>query len=97
VKRKGYRREARSEGSVDQMCESMNNQRMQGASVGRAGNLPRSPYPSKMRSVDPTIAHGRRLRLPQEICPVSLTRGEEAWSGLSRISRTVVLRSWSGD
>jgi hypothetical protein len=28
---------------------------------------------------------------------VSLTRGEEAWSGLSRISRTVVLRSWSGD
>ena len=74
VKRKGYRREAGSEGSVDQMCESMNNQRMQGASVGRAGNLPRSPYPSKMRSVDPPIAHGRRLRLPQEICPVSLRR-----------------------
>jgi len=78
VKRKGYRREAGSEGSVDQMCESMNNQRMQGASVGRAGNLPRSPYPSKMRSVDPTSPggppHGRRLRLPQEICPVSLRR-----------------------
>src|SRR5712664_2618879 len=27
-----------------------------------------------MRSVDPAIAHGRRLRLPQEICPVSLRR-----------------------
>jgi hypothetical protein len=26
---------------------------------------------------------------------VSLTRGEDAWSGLSRISRTVVLRRWS--
>jgi len=27
-----------------------------------------------MRSVDPAIAHGRRLRLPQEICPASLRR-----------------------
>jgi hypothetical protein len=44
-----------------------------GASAGRAGNLPRSPYPSKVRSVDPATVHGRRLRLPQEICPVSVT------------------------
>src|SRR6266481_2283157 len=42
--------------------------------MGRAGYLPRSPYPSKVRSVDPAIAHGRRLRLPQEICLVSLRR-----------------------
>src|SRR5258708_25289892 len=52
----------------------MNKNRMRGVSAGRAGNLPRSPYPSKTRSVDPAIAHGRRLSLPQEICPVSLRR-----------------------
>src|SRR4051812_42295310 len=50
----------------------MNKNRVQGVSVGRAGNLPRSPYPSKMRSVDPAAAHGRRLSLPQEICSVSV-------------------------
>jgi hypothetical protein len=36
--------------------------------------LPRSPYPSRMRSVDPATVHGKRLNLPQEICPVSLRR-----------------------
>jgi hypothetical protein len=56
------------------MCESMDKNRIQGVSVGRAGNLPRSPYPSKMRSVDPAAVHGRRLSLPQEICSVSLRR-----------------------
>jgi hypothetical protein len=56
------------------MCESMDKNRIQGVSVGRAGNLPRSPYPSKMRSVDPAAAHGRRLSLPQEICSASLQR-----------------------
>jgi hypothetical protein len=56
------------------MCESMDKNRIQGASVGRAGNLLRSPYPSKMRSVDPAAVHGRRLSLPQEICSVSLRR-----------------------
>src|SRR6202166_4686594 len=50
----------------------MDKNRVQGVSVGRAGNLPRSPYPSKMRSVDPAAVHGRRLSLPQEICSVSL-------------------------
>jgi len=59
---------------MDQMCESMDKNRIQGVSVGRAGNLPRSPYPSKMRSVDPAAVHGRRLSLPQEICSVSLWR-----------------------
>ena len=54
------------------MCESMDKNRIQGASAGRAGNLPRSPYPSKMRSVDPAAAHGRRLSLPQEICSASV-------------------------
>src|SRR6267378_6287693 len=52
----------------------MDKNRIQGVSVGRAGNLPRSPYPSKMRSVDPAAVHGRRLSLPQEICSVSLWR-----------------------
>ena len=40
----GYRREAGSERSMDQMCESMDKNRIQGASVGRAGNLPQSPW-----------------------------------------------------
>jgi hypothetical protein len=36
-----------SEGSVKQRCESMNKNRIQGVSVGRAGNVPRSPYSIK--------------------------------------------------
>ncbi len=72
--RKGYRREARSEGSGEQTCESMDKNRIQGASAGRADNVPRSPYPSRVRSVDPATVHGRRLSLPQEICSVSLRR-----------------------
>jgi hypothetical protein len=38
VKRKGCRREAGSEGSVEQRCEPMNKNRIRGASAGRAGN-----------------------------------------------------------
>jgi hypothetical protein len=56
------------------MCESMDKNRIQGASAGRAGNLPRSPYPSRVRSVDSATVHKRRLSLPQEICSVSLRR-----------------------
>src|ERR1700694_5927511 len=59
---------------MDQMCESMDKNRIQGVSVGRAGNLPQSPYPSKVRSVDSATVHRRRLSLPQEICSVSLRR-----------------------
>src|SRR6476660_7317811 len=44
--RKGYRREAGSEGSAKQRCEPMDKNRIQGASAGRAGNVSRSPYPS---------------------------------------------------
>src|ERR1022692_2112811 len=70
----------------------MDKNRVQGVSVGRAGNLPQSPYPSRMRSVDPAAAHGRRLRLPQEICPVlrwrlrlpegGLTAGQKSAEGI---------------
>ena len=56
------------------MCESMDKNRIQGVSVGRAGNLPQSPYPSRMRNVDSATVHGRQLNLPQEICSVSLRR-----------------------
>ena len=69
--RKGYRREAGSEGSAKQRCEPMNKNRIRGASAGRAGNVSRSPYPSTARSVDPAVVHRRRLSLPREICPVS--------------------------
>jgi hypothetical protein len=56
------------------MRESMDKNRIQGVSVGRAGNLPRSPYPSSTRSVDPATVRRRRLNLPREICFVSLRR-----------------------
>ena len=74
MKRKGYRREAGSEGSVEQRCEPMDKNRIQGASAGRAGNESRSPYPSRARSVDPAVVHQRRLSLPREICRVSPLR-----------------------
>jgi len=72
--RKGYRREAGSEGSVKQRCEPMDKNRIRGASAGRAGDLSRSPYPSTARSVDPAVVHRRRLSLPREICSVSPQR-----------------------
>jgi len=65
------------------MCESMDKNRILGASAGRAGNLPRSPYPSKVRSVDPAAVHRRRLSLPQEICFVSLRRLRSPKGGLT--------------
>jgi hypothetical protein len=71
---KGYGREARSERSVEQMRESMDKNRIKGVSVGRAGNLLRSPYPSSMQSVDPATVRRRQLNLPQEIYPVSRKR-----------------------
>ena len=55
---------------MEQTCESMDKNRIQGVSVGRAGNLPRSPYPSGMRNIDSGAVHGRQLNLPQEICSV---------------------------
>src|SRR5258708_6577594 len=73
---------------MDQMCESMDKNRIQGVSVGRAGNLPRSPYPSKMRSVDPAAVHGRRLSLPQEICSVSPRRLRLSKGGLTAEQRS---------
>src|SRR6201987_368170 len=72
--RKGYRCEAGSEGSAKQRWEPMDKNRIRGASVGRAGNLSRSPYPSTARSVDPAVVHRRRLSLPREICRVSPLR-----------------------
>src|ERR1700758_4248043 len=65
------------------MCESMDKNRIPGVSAGRAGNLPRSPYPSKVRSVDPAAVHRRRLSLPQEICSVSLRRLRLSKGGLT--------------
>src|SRR5260221_2274805 len=72
--RKDYRREAGSDGSEKKRCEPMNKNRIRGASAGRAGNVSRSPYPSRARSVDPAVVHRRRLSLPREICSVSPAR-----------------------
>src|SRR5207302_9982057 len=81
---------------MDQMCESMDKNRIQGASAGRAGNLPRSPYPSRMRSVDPAAVHGRRLSLPQEICSVSLRRLRLSKGGLTAEQKWI-FGDWSSD
>src|SRR5271169_1212965 len=61
----------------------MDKNRIEGASTGRAGNVPRSPYPSRVQSVDSATVHGRRLRLPQEICSVSLLRLRQPRGGLT--------------
>jgi hypothetical protein len=74
VMRKGYRREAGFEGSAKQRCEPMDKNRTRGASVGQAGSVSRSPYPSTARSVDLAAVHRRRLSLPREICRVSPLR-----------------------
>src|SRR5262245_25385104 len=68
---------------MDQTCESMNKNRILGASAGRAGNVLRSPYPSMVRSVDPTIVHGRQPNLPREICVASLRRLRLSKDGLN--------------
>src|SRR5678816_3935663 len=68
---------------MDQMCESMDKNRIQGVSAGRVGNLLRSPYPSRARSVDSAAVHRRRLNLPQEICSVSLRRLRLSKGGLT--------------
>jgi hypothetical protein len=39
-----------------------------------SGQLTAKSLSIKVRSVDPAIAHGRRLSLPQEICSVSRRR-----------------------
>lgn len=73
----GLRPRGGSERSVEQKRESMNKNRIRGVSAGRAALLLRSPYSSKAQSVDSAIARGRRLNLPQEICPVSRKRLSE--------------------
>src|SRR5260370_12127980 len=73
------------------MRESIDKYRIQGVSVGRAGDLPRSPYPSSTRSVDSAIVRRRRLNLPREICSVSLRRLR-----LSRGSLTAEQKSADG-
>src|SRR3954466_3072248 len=38
------------------------------ARAGRADDLPRSPYPSRARVVDPAGVRRRRSNLPREVC-----------------------------
>src|SRR6201981_4091994 len=72
--RKGYRRGVGTKERGKKRWEPMDKNRIRGASAGRAGNVSRSPYPSTARSVDPAVAHRRRLSLPREICRVSPLR-----------------------
>ena len=65
------------------MCESMDKNRIQGASAGRAGNLPRSPKSIEVRSVDSATVHRRRLNLPQEICSASANGLRRSKDGLT--------------
>src|SRR5260370_42340605 len=61
----------------------MNKNGMQGGRAGRAGNLRRSPDPSRVRSVDSAVVHRSRLSFPQEICSVSLRRLRVSKGGLT--------------
>ena len=64
ARRKGCRREARSEGSVEpERPESMDGAGTR-PSIDKQ-QLPRSPYPVRMRSVNSATVHGRRLNLPR--------------------------------
>ena len=81
---------------MEQTCESMDKNRIQGVSTGRADNLPRSPYPLRVRSVDSATMHGRRLSLPQEICSVSLRRSPLRRLRRSRGSLTAGQKSAEG-
>jgi len=67
----GRRREAGSERSVEQTREPMKKNRIRGVSAGRAGKWPRSPGPSKARSVNSAVARGKWSVLPREICAAS--------------------------
>ena len=73
---------------MEQTCESMDKNRIGGARAGRAGDLPRRPYPSTVRCVDPATVHGRRLHLPQEICVVSLRRLRPSRGGLTAAQKS---------
>jgi hypothetical protein len=46
------------------------------ATTGRAGRKSRSPYPSKVGTVNPADVRGRKLGLPQEICVVSAGKAD---------------------
>jgi len=59
-------------------------------SDGRAGQWPRSPYPSSSLVVDPAVVRGRRSNLPREICGMSqnVTEGEAIHSDrVAEVSR----------
>ena len=84
MKRKGCSREAGSESSVEQRREPMDKNRIGGVSVGRAGKWPRSPYPSRTRSVDSAVVRWRRSNLPREICAVSRERDWKVRKGFDR-------------
>ena len=60
---------------MEQKCEPMNKNRIQGTDAGRAGMEQRSPYPSRAGSVYSAVVHGRWLNLPREICAVSRNPG----------------------
>ena len=73
---------------MEQTCESMDKNRIGGVRTGGAGDLPRRPYPSRVRHVDPATVHGRRLHLPQEICVVSLRRLRPSGGGLTAAQKS---------
>ena len=68
--RKGYRREAGSEGSEakvradGQEPDTRRKRRTSGQRIAKSISI-------KARSVDPAVVHRRRMSLPREICPVS--------------------------
>lgn len=77
-KPQGRHREVRSEGSGEQTHEPMNKNQMRGVRTGRASIGSRSPYPSRVQSVNLAVACGQRSDLSREVCVVSAYRTERA-------------------
>ena len=73
---------------MEQTCESMDKNQIGGVRTGGAGDLPRRPYPSRVRSVDPATVHRRRRHLPQEICAVSPRRLRPSRGGLTATQKS---------
>lgn len=55
--------------------------------IGRAGTQSQSPYPSRVRAVNPAGARGRLRGLPREICAVSPQKTGETEGAVRRPDR----------
>ena len=78
AKRKGGRREAESERSVEQTYEPMNKNRIRGIRRRTSWQMTTKSISIKGTGCNSTVACGTRSNLPREICGVSWIQDLEA-------------------